>query len=128
MIEQEKSKGNEAYEITQLINSCLGLLVLPQQRFMESIPKTPIIELEQDGWAIPKVTGQFPQVKNLRELINYLRNSIAHFNIIFFSDYEKEIKSIKICNKRGGKKTLEATLWLIELKSILFKFTELLEK
>ena len=131
LIEQEKSKGNEAYEITQLINSCLGLLVLPQQRFMESIPETPIIELEQDGWAIPKVTGQFPQVQNLRELIRYLRNAIAHFNIEFLSDYEKEIQSIKVWNKSGGKTgktTWEATLGLKELKSILFKFTELLDK
>ena len=128
IIEQQKEAGNEAFEVTQLINSCLGLLVLPQQRFMHSIPKIPISELEQNGWVIPEVTGSFPQVRNLNELIRYLRNAIAHFNIEFLSNDENDIQSIIVWNVNRGEKTWQATLGLEELKSILNKFSDLLEK
>ena len=30
------------FEVTQQINSMLGLLVFPQQEYVESIPKTPL--------------------------------------------------------------------------------------
>ncbi|WP_366131037.1 HEPN family nuclease [uncultured Halomonas sp.] len=124
----EKSKNNfgHGYEITQLINSCLGLLILPQQRFMDSIPKTPIDQLEAEGWAIPKVTGHFPQVENLQQMIRYLRNAIAHFNLEFLSDSEGKIRCLRVWNCRSGKKTWQAELGLDELKSILDKFTDLL--
>ncbi len=128
LIEEHKLCGEEAYEVTQLINSCLGLLVLPQQRYMDSIPKTPINELVKDGWVIPKVSGDFPQVENLNQLIRYLRNAISHFNIEFVSDSEDEISTLKMWNANHERKTWEAVLGFHELKAILEKFADLLAK
>ena len=126
LIEENKSRGVEAYEVTQLINSCLGLLVLPQQHYMDSIPETPIDDMKKYGWVIPRVTGNFPQVENLNQLIRCLRNSVAHFNISFISDSENEIDTLKVWIVNRGKKTWEAILGLQELKSILEKFSDML--
>ena len=65
IIERLHKNGMEAYETTQLVNSCLGLLVFPQQHFIERIPETPMEQLIQEGWPVPQVTGQFRQVANL---------------------------------------------------------------
>ena len=71
----------EVYEVTQLINSCLGLLIFPQQEYFDHIPHTPVVELEQEGWPVPKVQPRFEQVSDLNELIRYLRNAISRFNV-----------------------------------------------
>ena len=74
-IEDLQAKGGEAYEVTQLVNSMLGLLVFPRERFFDQIPQTSLSDLEADGWPVPKVVGDFPQARDLRELIRYLRNA-----------------------------------------------------
>ena len=67
----------ELYEVTHLINSMLGLLVFPQQGYYNRIPETDLDQLAEEGWPIPEVVGDFPQVKDLRKLMSYLRNAIA---------------------------------------------------
>lgn len=127
LIEKARDDGLEAYEVTQLINSCLGLLVLPQQNYMNSIPETPINELVEMGWKIPKVKGDFPQAENLRELMRFLRNAIAHFNIEFTSKDPDHLQAIKVWNKNRGKITWQATFTLTELHSLLEQFINLIE-
>ena len=48
-IERLSASGEEVYEVTQLVNSMLGLLVLPQQEFVDRIPETPLEQLRRDG-------------------------------------------------------------------------------
>lgn len=76
------------FEVTQLVNSLLGIIVLPKEHYLRHIPKTPLQELADSGWPIVgKLIGEFPEnCTNLRELINNLRHSIAHFNIEFIAD------------------------------------------
>ena len=76
----------------------LGLLVFPQQEYVDSIPRTPLEELRRDGWPIPRVIGQFQQVTDLNQLIRYLRNAVAHFNIEFVGDGESNIKILRVWN------------------------------
>lgn len=122
-IEDLQAKGGEAYEVTQLVNSMLGLLVFPRERFIEQIPQTPLDELEAAGWPVPKVVGEFPQARDLRELIRYLRNAIAHFNIEFIGE---KIQFIRVWNTSRNKKTWEAEVGLKELRAIAERFTDLL--
>jgi hypothetical protein len=78
----QKTKPDvEVYEVTQLINSMLGLFIFPQQKYFNHIPETPLAELARQGWPIPKVEGNCLQVKDLRELVRYLRNAITHCNL-----------------------------------------------
>jgi hypothetical protein len=126
---KERKEGRdvpEVFETTQLVNSTLGLLVFPQQQFVDDIPETPINELKEMGWPVPKVCSGFPQVEDLNQLIRYLRNAIAHFNIRFIGDGQNQISFIKVWNCRDNKKTWEAELSVSDLQSITEKFIELL--
>ncbi|HHT9154908.1 MAG TPA: HEPN family nuclease [Candidatus Tripitaka sp. YC43] len=127
LIRQAKKDGEEAYEVTQLINSLLGLLVLPQHEFYNKIPETPLSELEKSGWPIPRVRGNYPQAKDLKELTRHLRNGVAHFNLEFTLSEDHHIDGLIIWDKdRKGAKTWEAELKIKELEAITNKFTELL--
>ena len=69
------------YEVTQLINSSIGLLFFPQQEFYNSFGEVDIVLLKQRGWPIPVFEYGGSNIKTLRDLIRYMRNSFAHFNI-----------------------------------------------
>lgn len=125
-IEQSKQNGSDVYEVTQLVNSLLGLLVFPQQRYFNQIPETPIEQLQKDGWPTIVVIGDFQPHQNLKELMRYLRNAIAHFNVEFIADNEKQLQGIKVWNKRGSQITWKAEISLNELRMIVEKFTELI--
>ena len=144
VIETLQNEGREVFEVTQLINSMLGLLVFPQQRYIQSIPKTPLKQLENEGWPVPRVTGRFRQVTNLNQLIRYLRNAVAHFNIKFIGDGSNEIAILRVWNmapvREKGKivrdengkpkeeKNWEAELSLDDIREITYRFIELIEK
>ncbi|HLA37590.1 MAG: hypothetical protein A3J72_06260 [Nitrospirae bacterium RIFCSPHIGHO2_02_FULL_40_19] len=128
LIRQAEKDGKKAYEVTQLINSLLGLLVLPQQALYDKIPKTPLSELAKSGWPIPRVRGNYPQAKDLRELTRYLRNGVAHFNLKFTASKNHHIDGLIIWDRKNKKspKKWEAELKIKELEAITDKFTELL--
>ena len=54
-------QGQKVYEVTALMNSMLGLLVFPQQSYVQAIPETPLSELQAEGWPVPRVRGSFRQ-------------------------------------------------------------------
>ncbi len=123
-----KSSGADVYEVTALVNSMLGLLVFPQQRYVDSIPETPIEELSRQGWPIPAVVGSFPQVSNLRQLVRHLRNAISHFNVEFFSDGAGQIAGLVVWNvdPRSKRTTWKARLSVSDLDAIAHRFIALI--
>ena len=126
-IEKEAAAAkNRVFEVTQLVNSMLGLLVFPQQEFVDHIPRTPLSELEAAGW--PSITANWPEGAegNLKDLVRFLRNAIAHFNLEFEFEKDRSITGIKVWNERHNKRTWEAQLSLGDLKIITKKFVELL--
>jgi len=126
-IEHLLADGEEVYEVTQLVNSMLGLLVFPREEFIDRIPETSLIDLKRKGWPIPKVRSGFPQISNLKELVRYLRNAIAHFNIEFIGDGTNQIRLLRVWNiNRMGAKTWEADLGLSDIRGIAERFTGLL--
>jgi len=122
------AQGDEVYEVTQLINSMLGLLVLPKERYYESIPTTPLEQLRADGWPAPVLDGEFKSPKHLRDLVRLLRNSVAHFNVEFVAP-TGEIKGVILSNKCNcGNVTWRASLSLDDLEQITSKFVDLILK
>lgn len=118
--------GAEVYETTQLINSMLGLLVFPRERYLDSIPKTDLKQLAAEGWPIPRLVGDCEHPNDLRDLIRLMRNAIAHFNIEFLTS-QGQISGIKIWNKdRYGRKNWMAELDLNELREITLRFINLI--
>lgn len=117
-----------AFEVTQLVNSMLGLLVFPQQRYLDRIPDTPIADLASNGWPIPKVMGDYPQVPNLRQLVRMLRNAITHCNLKFEPGVGNEIEALTVWNTdpRTKKVTWKARLTVADLEAITTRFIALL--
>lgn len=143
IIERLHAEGEKVFETTQLINSMLGLLIFPQQEYVKKIPRTSLDQLRTDGWPIPKVTGGFQQVSDLNQLIRYLRNAIAHFNVVFLTDENEQIIGLRVWNMRPVKnnnnkvirdangevverKNWEAELSLRDLRQITDKFIDML--
>ena len=112
-----------AYEVTQLINSLLGLLILPQQKFFDSIPKDSIEKARKDGWNIPEpLDDKLQQVDDLSVFLRYLRNGVSHFNIKFLSS-DEQISGIEIWNILPHSKSInwKIKLDIHEIKSITTK-------
>jgi len=122
-----QTRGVQVYEVTALVNSMLGLLVFPQQKYVDSIPATPLEELIREGWPTPQVIGDHPQVSNLRQLIRYLRNAISHFNVQFATDAGGQISGLTVWNvDRFGRVTWKAKLSVHDLEDIAHRFIALI--
>jgi hypothetical protein len=109
------------FEITQLINSCLGLLVFPRKACRDRIPKTSLDDLASNGWPIPCVETGFQQAAHLRELIVHLRNGIAHGHLKFYPDENNEIEHLRIRDKKWQVKMKVEDLW-----GFVTKFSDML--
>jgi hypothetical protein len=125
---QKKNHSIEIYEVTQLINSLLGLLVFPQQRYVNSIPRRPLSELAKEGWPIPRVIGDYAQVSDLNELIRYLRNAISHFHVMFQCHNSPYIDGLILWNYDPRIRNInwKVELSLQEIEVFTTKFIELL--
>jgi len=67
-IECLKEKGVEVYEVTQLLNSMLGLLIFPKERRLyEKIQPKSWDTMVEEGWPLP--SGDYSHVSDLEQLI-----------------------------------------------------------
>ena len=123
----EDDPALSVYETTQLINSLLGLIILPVEEFFEQLPAIPKDVLVRLGWKIPQVVGEFPQVNDLCELMWNLRNAAAHFNIRFLTDDGNQISGLEIWNQDPRSKDIvwQAIIGIIELRDLLERFVSL---
>lgn len=75
------SHGHHPNEITQLINSLIGLLVLPKERYYRNIRNDMIDRILlthlRQGVDIPTAACNH----SLKYIVRRMRNAIAHFNI-----------------------------------------------
>ncbi len=129
-IEKLSQEGESVYEVTQLINSLLGLLVYPRERFFETIPEITWETMIKQGWPLP--SGEKAQVSDLKQLIRYMRNAVAHFNIELITD-ENEIEGIRFKNYPPPAKDRERRIWIGEyriepLKRFVDMFLALISK
>lgn len=129
-------KSESTFETTQLINSLLGLIVLPQQELFPVIPTTSYADLKKDGWPISflksstkKGASNGRYEDNLNNLLRYFRNGIAHFNIEV-TELDGQISGIDICDKNtdDDQPHWNACLTLDELEQIIEKFGEVINK
>ena len=117
------------YETTQLINSLLGLIIFPREKYYDNIPETPITDLANNGWPIPKVIDGYQQARNLRELVSNLRHAFAHCNIEFLNQ-DSEISGLKVWNKdpRNGRILWKAKMTINDIKILTDKLAELIQQ
>ena len=92
-IECLKDKGGEVYEVTQLLNSMLGLLIFPKERRLyEKIQPKSWDTMVEEGWPLP--SEDYSHVSDLEQLITNMRNAVAHCKFNLTTDHD-EISSIE---------------------------------
>ena len=91
---ESHSVSDEVYPVTQLWNSLLGLIVLPQERDVDRIPATRMSERWAVGW--PRITVAGREHRTLRHLVRDLRNAVSHFNVEFEAGRDQEIHSVLV--------------------------------
>jgi hypothetical protein len=89
---REKSEG---YEVTQLINSMLGLLVFPIEVYLKSIPEEFPNQRLEEVFSKCQSTYESDQSesKSFRNMIEHIRNALAHKHIFLHYD-PNEIHSV----------------------------------
>lgn len=97
------------FEVTLLINCCLGMLVLPREQHLRSIPN---INLPENGelWGMSRSSVTVDDEScgyNLPDIIRRLRNGICHFKVRTIPDGTGVISKLEI--KDRGKFKAELT-------------------
>lgn len=90
--------GEEVHVVTQLVNSLLGLVVFPWEKSFYKRAK----ETSLEGW--PKWSVTLGKCVTLEDLIEHLRNGIAHMDIEFSSD-DRQLDKVKITVRNRYKRT-----------------------
>jgi hypothetical protein len=84
----------------------LGLIIMPKEKAISFVPNERLTNdyKKQIGLEITEI---HEDIKTLRELIQRLRNSIAHFNIrVISEDDQKRIDWIEFVDSENGNKLL----------------------
>lgn len=121
----------EKYEVTLLLNCLVGLLILPQQHWFETLPTELVSKKE---WGIDQnhiSTIKKGETKNVKDVARHIRNSVAHYNFKVFENKSKDISSIKfedfeVIDKKTKEKakTFEATIPISAIRQFTSKLTE----
>ena len=127
---------DDVYEVTQLINSFLGLIVFPQQAdFFKKItcPKSLLTKIEA-GIKENSYTNRRAEV-NFANILYHLRNALAHKHIQakYFEDKEEnaEITELTFNDKRhynGKKEIFEIDISMAVLEELVSEILKELEK
>ena len=115
----------EKFEITLFLNCLVGLLILPQQHWFDSLPTELISQKE---WGINQNhISNIKETKNVKDIARHLRNSIAHYEFTAFSNTLNKISSIQFKDKdKSGSLTFEAEIPLPNLRQFTTKLTDTL--
>lgn len=71
----------EVNQTSQLINSLFGMLMFIDERLIKKMENPTLEELERQGWQALKLRGEYSRPKRLHDLINHMREAIAHYSI-----------------------------------------------
>ncbi len=108
------------FDATLLLNCLLGLLIVPKESCLSSIPLDPVEELEKWGISPTAIknfgtsNGKDNDPRNLRGLVWRLRNSVAHFRFEPVPARGK-VEAFNFTDQSG----FEATIPLAELRTFV---------
>lgn len=127
----KKLRTRRKYEVTLLLNSFVGLLILPQQHWFDNLPSEIVTNSK---WGIDESHIRFikkGEKKSVKEVARHLRNSLAHYNFKAFENQKDEISQIKFTDYADNEKinkTFEATLPVENIRTFLNVFSSLMLK
>ncbi len=122
-----RKTGADIHEVTHLLNSLLGLIVVPWEKLQMNILDDTFEGLERQGWPMPQVhMDEYPdKTETLKVLVNHLRNAVAHGRFWFegiepHSPDSREPSNVQVVMTDGSKKV---TKWKAEINGEdLYKF------
>lgn len=125
----KQTQKTDINEVTQLVNSLLGLIVFPKERFSNRLPKTPLADLINEGWPNLNFTLDLTNCKTLPHLIEHLRHGVSHSNIRFLGNEQNGIVGIVLwnCDPKTKKKLWEVRMSTGDLREFVRKFNDLLQ-
>ena len=108
------------YEVTQLINSLLGLIVFVKEDSVNftSIKLSDIIKADKIRWQYCDINGGKPEEKNLKNFLRHLRNAIAHKRLTIRSNANKEISTV-IFEDKNRRNNFRVELTIKEIKHLI---------
>ena len=131
---QKLSSG--PYEVTQLINSMVGLIIIPKQRAYDKISdrliNEQLLNKLKDPFCLRQYTYSEPL--NLQQICRHLRNAVAHSYIEFVAiqpPVKTEpiiIESVIMKDIDERKHIFEMQLSTMLLKEFLFEFSDAVAK
>lgn len=86
-------KGN--FEKTALVNCCIGLLIVPEQKFYDKLPNK---KIDGTKWGIDASLIQKCSKKTIKDVARHIRNAVAHNGITFMNE-NNEVAYISIVDK-----------------------------
>jgi hypothetical protein len=118
----------KVFEVTQLINSLLGLIVLPHE-LARGISAKRIECFRADEWAIPIPKGGGIELK---DYIRRLRDAIAHGHIEFLPTIDLEparIAQVRFGDRVDGdnENNFEVTFTIAEIEQFVKRFAGMIE-
>jgi len=122
-----KNDFKESYETTLLINCCVGLLIIPNEKLFE---KLPITKINLEDWDISEEMIEIEIIKTVRKTVTHLRNSISHYRFISFAK-SGEIIGFEFTdkdNKKDKYDNFKIKLPLKNLKEFLSKLSNTMLK
>ena len=130
-LEGAYADGQDVHVVTQLINSLLGLVVMPTERkVLSRMHELHLADLYQHGW--PHWQILIGSSDTLAELTTKLRNAAAHSNVHFSSDSreptEVEIEAWNFRRKEDKNPNWRARITAPDLRLFCFRLTDLIEQ
>ena len=121
----------DRYDVTLLLNACLGLLVIIEERYKTYRPKKfKSLDSLRSATTLCLNKNRNQKVKNCKNIFGHLRNSIAHCH--FYVSEIKNEKITKICFKNylndtenETEKLFEAVIEVDTLKMALLEYSKL---
>ncbi|MCW5881413.1 MAG: hypothetical protein KIS91_10820 [Anaerolineae bacterium] len=127
---EDRADKEGPYEVTQLINSFLGALAHPWEKYRPLLTNMSLDEARECGWPeMKKERTEDIDPPNFGELLRLVRNAFAHGNILFIpASTSCEIARIEFWNNRGDERTWGTTLDIADLRRFLDCFVALADE
>lgn len=118
------------YEVTNLINSSLGLFVFPEQKFFNEISDE-LISAELFNELKRNIESNYNEPINFKNICNHIRNGISHFRLEIKANNCSEITEVIIkdkSNKDGILRSFKITFSIKLLERFFLEFSDVIIK
>ena len=125
--------GNSPYDVTQLINSLIGLLIIPREYGYEFINDNLLDSKLRDAIFQKVLENDYPEGTTLKSVLTHMRNAVCHSRMKFHVDkagteaVSKDIKIIEFRDRKtkdGNTYQFHMEIPIELLREFVFAFSE----